>query len=385
MQTYSRSPVRFVRGEGAWLYTSDGARVLDAISGIGVTSLGHAHPELNAVLAEQAARIWLPGNGAIVDLQDQLAARLCALASMDGAFFCNSGAEATECAIKLARLHGHQRGLAEPLIVVASGAFHGRTLGCMAATDNPKITAGFGPLPAGFKRVDFGNVAALEQAVDDPQVVAVLLETIQGEGGVQLPPPGYLAALRELTAARGQLWLADEVQCGIAKTGAWFAYQHAGLIPDVVPVAKALANGLPVGACLARGVAATLFKPGQHGSTFGGGALACAVALAVLEIIERDQLRARAAVVGERIVSALRERLAGVRGVREIRGQGLMIGIELDRPAAALKAQCLDAGLWINITRDHVVRLLPPLILSDEQAQLLIETLTTQLIAFVRA
>jgi acetylornithine aminotransferase len=288
---------------------------------------------------------------------------------MEGAFFCNSGTEANEAAIKLARLHGARRGIEAPRVAVVDGAFHGRTLASLAATASAKAQAGFAPLPTGFDRVPFGDIPALEHLVTRSRdIAAVLVEPIQGEGGVRPAPDGYLESLRSLCDDQGILLMLDEIQCGMGRSGRWFAHQHAGIKPDVMTLAKALANGVPIGACLARGEAAELFAPGSHGSTFGGNPLACTAALAVLNAIEKEGLCERAAVLGERILGGLRSRLGALPQVREIRGIGLMIGIELDRPCAALVQTALSKRLLLNVTAETVVRLLPPLILTDEEA-----------------
>lgn len=375
LNTYARSNLSFIRGEGPYLFDTDGVRYFDAICGIGVTSLGHARPELNAVLTEQAHSLWLAGNGSVVLQQQALAEKLITLAQMDGVFFGNSGAEATECAFKLARLHGHARGIAEPKIVVMENAFHGRTLACLSATDSAKVQAGFGPLVEGFIRVPFNDIAALEALSAREDVAAVLLECIQGEGGIVPATVAYLHAVRKLCDAQNWLFIADEVQSGFCKTGSWFAYQHFGVLPDVVPIAKAIGNGYPIGACMARGAAAKLFKPGNHGSTFGGSPLACAVGLKVLELLESEQCNARATRQGQQLGEALREIVRGRDDVVAVRQIGLMIGVEFNRDMAWLKQHALNHQLLLNVTRERVMRLLPPLILSDAQLQELIDKL----------
>jgi acetylornithine/N-succinyldiaminopimelate aminotransferase len=375
LNTYARSPVSFVRGEGPWLIDADGRRYLDAITGIGVTSLGHAHPELIDALTTQAQTLWLAGNGSRVPEQAALADALCAKAQMDGAFFCNSGVEATECAFKLARLNGHARGIARPQIVVMQNAFHGRTLAGLSATDSVKVQAGYGPLVEGFLRVPFNNIAALEGLIERGDVAAVLLECVQGEGGIVPADRDYLHAVRALCDAHGWLLIADEVQSGFCKTGHWFAYQHFALKPDVVPLAKALGNGYPIGACLARGAAAKLFTPGAHGSTFGGSPLACAVALKVLELLEREDCCARAKRHGERLAQALRAITAQRTDVVAVRQVGLMIGVEFTEPQPTLKDRALAHGVLLNVTRERTLRMLPPLILSDAELDHLIQRL----------
>ena len=377
MSTYKRQPVTFVRGEGAWLWDTGGRRYLDALSGVAVCGLGHAHPAVQSALCAQAGRLVHTSNIYGIALQEQLGEALCKLADMERAFFCNSGAEANEAAIKLARLHGHAKGVAVPKVAVMEGSFHGRTLATLTATGNRKIQAGFEPLLDGFVRAPYGDLAALEAiAAGDPDVVAVLVEPIQGEGGINVPPAGYLSALRTLCDARGWLLMVDEIQTGMGRTGRLFACQHEEVLPDVMTLAKGLGNGVPIGACLARGAAAELFGPGSHGSTFGGNPLACSAALAVLDVLSAEGLPARAAALGGDLVTLFHNRLQDVSGVIAVRGRGLMIGIELDRPCADLVGQALADGLLINVTADTVVRLLPPLVFTDEQAQLLVDTLT---------
>ncbi len=373
MTTYARLPVGFVRGEGAWLWDEQGRQYLDAISGVAVCALGHAHPAVARALCEQASALIHTSNWYRIPLQETLAARLCRLAGMDKAFFCNSGAEANETAIKLARLYGHKRKILHPTLIVTEGSFHGRTLATLTATGNRKIKAGFEPLVQGFNRVPFGDLEAVRQVAErNKEVVGVLVEPIQGEGGVNIPPPGYLKGLREICDERGWLLILDEIQTGLGRTGRMFACEHEGVVPDVLTVAKALGNGVPIGACLARGEAAEVFGPGNHGSTFGGNPLACRAALAVLETLERERLPERAAVLGERLLGGLRAALSNTPGVKAIRGLGLMLAIELERPCKDLMSRALERGLLINVTAESVVRLLPPLVLSDAQAELLV-------------
>lgn len=382
MNTYSRLPVALVRGEGAWVWDTQGRRYLDALSGIAVNTLGHAHPRLVAALSEQIGQLIHTSNLYQIPLQEQLADRLCDIASMDAAFFCNSGLEANEAAIKLARLYGHHRGIERPEIVVFERAFHGRSLATLSATGNPKVQKGFEPLVEGFVRIALNDVAALQQVAQTrPNVVAVFLEAIQGEGGIQPAHADFLRAARQVCDAHGWLLMIDEVQCGTGRTGKWFAHQWAGIKPDVVAMAKGLASGVPIGAILARGEAARTFGPGQHGTTFGGNPLACRAALETLAVIEDEALLANAQQVGDRLLAGLRERLGGVPGVVEVRGQGLMIGVELDRPCSALVTQMLDRGVLINVTQERVIRLLPPLIFSAEQA----DELLTQLVPAVES
>jgi acetylornithine aminotransferase len=376
MSTYKRQPVTFERGAGAWLWDTAGRRYLDALSGIAVCGLGHAHPAVQAALCEQAGRLVHTSNVYGIALQEQLGERLVLLSGMERVFFCNSGAEANEAAIKLARLHGHAKGIAVPKVAVMEGSFHGRTMATLTATGNRKIQAGFEPLVEGFVRLPYGDAAALEAlAAGEPDLVAVLVEPIQGEGGINVPPAGYLPELRALCDRHGWLLMLDEIQTGMGRTGTLFACQHDEVLPDVMTLAKGLGNGVPIGACLARGAAAELFGPGSHGSTFGGNPLACSAALAVLDVLTASDLPARAAALGEDLMTLFRERLADAPGVVEVRGKGLMIGIELDRPCGDLVGQALAAGLLVNVTADKVIRLLPPLVLEDEQAQLLVDSL----------
>ncbi len=386
MNTYARLPVAFTHGQGPWLYDGQGRRYLDALAGIAVNTLGHAHPDLVRALSEQVARLIHVSNLYRIPEQERLSDRLAELSGMDEVFFCNSGCEANEAAIKLARFYGHQKGIEQPAIIVMERAFHGRTLATLSATGNRKTQAGFEPLVAGFVRVPFDDLAAVEAvAQHNANVVAVLIEPIQGEGGINIAHDEYLQGLRRICSARGWLLMVDEVQCGLARTGKWFAHQHAGIVADVMTLAKGLASGVPIGACLAAGPAAGLFKPGSHGSTFGGNPLACVAALTTLDVIERDGLMARALALGERIRSDLAKRLEGVAGVADIRGDGLMIGIELDRPCGELVQRALDAGLLLNVTADRVVRLLPALIFTAAEADELAATLSRLIREFLGA
>lgn len=382
MSTYSRLPVSFERGEGAWLWDSSGKKYLDAISGVAVCGLGHAHPAVAEAVCRQARTLIHTSNLYGIAKQQQLAERLTRLAGMDRAFFCNSGAEANEAAIKLARLWGHKKGVNVPTVVVAEGSFHGRTLATLSATGNRKVQAGFEPLVRGFLRVAYNDLDALHNiARNSAEAVAVLLEPVQGEGGVNIPNDDYLAGVRALCDQHGWLMMLDEVQTGMGRTGRWFGYQHSGIVPDVITLAKGLANGVPIGACLARGEAADIFKPGNHASTFGGNPLACSAALAVIDTIESDRLVERAAHLSTRIAGRLRERFEGNKAVNALRARGLMIGIELDRPCGELVGMALQRGLLINVTAERVVRLLPPLILSDAEADQLVEGVAELVIA----
>ena len=373
MNTYARQPVAFVRGEGAYLWDEAGKRYLDAVAGVAVNGLGHAHPRLVKAIADQAAALIHSSNLYRVLRQEELADRLCALSGMDRAFFCNSGCEANEAAIKLARLYGHNKGIEVPTIIVMEKAFHGRTMATLTATGSRKIQAGFEPLLTGFARVPFNDLDAIRHVAEhNKSVVAVLLEVVQGEGGINVLPSEYLAELRRICDAHGWLLMLDEVQTGVGRTGTWFGFQHSGVMPDVVALAKGLGSGVPIGACLARGAAADVFQPGNHGSTFGGNPLACAAALATLDAIEEEKLIDNARVRGEDIRSGLRQALAGVRGVVDIRGEGMMIGIELDRPCGELVGVARDAGVLINVTADTVIRLVPPLIYGAAEVDALV-------------
>lgn len=369
MRAYARQPVSFVRGSGARLWDEQGVEYLDAIAGVAVTSLGHAHPEIAAVIAEQAGLLLHTSNVFRIDWQERLGERLCALTDMQKAFFCNSGAEANETALKLARLHGHRKQLTQPQILVMQNGFHGRSFATLAATGNPANQRGFEPLMPGFLRVPYNDIDAVRRmAEQSPNIVAVLIEPVQGEGGIRVASADYLRELRTLCDQYDWLLMLDEIQAGMGRTGAWFGYQHAGIAPDVLTLAKALGNGFPIGACLARGQAADLFSPGQHGSTFGGNPLACRVACSVLDIMARDNLPARAAVLGDRLLAGLQQALGDHPDVIAIRGQGLMAGIELNRPCQELVVRALaEQRLLITVTRDTIIRLLPPLICDEAQ------------------
>ncbi len=370
MHTYARLPVTFTRGEGSWLYDQAGRKYLDGLSGIAVCALGHAHPAVTRAVCEQAGKLVHTSNLYGIEQQQVLGERLTTLAGMDRVFFANSGAEANEAAIKLARLWGHRKGIDNPVIVVMENSFHGRTMATLTATGNRKVQAGFEPLVHGFARVPYGDLEALQTAARNlKDIVAVLVEPVQGEGGVHIPPDDYLPGIRALCDEQGWLMMLDEIQTGMGRTGRPFAFQRYELIPDVITLAKALGNGVPIGACLARGDAAELFGPGSHGSTFGGNPLACAAALAVLEVMEKERLWERAASLGERMLTGFRERLGSLEGVVDIRGQGLMIGIELERSCGELVNRALEQGLLINVTAERVLRLLPPLVLNDEEAE----------------
>lgn len=373
MNTYGRQPIAFSHGDGVWLFDEAGNKYLDALAGIAVSTLGHNHPALVEAISHQAATLIHTSNLYRIPLQERLADRLAGCSGMDEVFFANTGCEANEAAIKLARLYGHRKGVEKPAVVVMEQSFHGRTLATLSATGNRKVQVGFEPLVSGFVRVPFNDLDALEKvAANCPSVVAVLFEPIQGEGGIHIADAGYMRAVRAVCDRRDWLMMLDEVQCGVARTGKWFGFQHSGIMPDVMTLAKGLGSGVPIGACLAAGRAAGTFQPGNHGSTFGGNPLACAAALATLDAIDGDGLMPRAESVGERIRGGFAAALDGVAGIRAIRGKGLMIGIELDRACGPLVERARDAGVLINVTAERVIRLLPPLIFTDTDAEELV-------------
>lgn len=369
MSAYGRLPVSMTRGDGVHLWDDQGREYLDALSGIAVCGLGHANKAMATALSDQVSSLLHISNLYREPTQEALGERLCKVAGMDKAFFCNSGAEANEACIKIARLHGHAKNIQTPTIVVTDTAFHGRTLATIAATGNEKIQAGFGPLTPGFVVVPYNDVDAIKALISQrDDIVAVMLEPVQGEGGINVPADDYLDSLRVLCDQHDLLLILDEIQSGMGRTGKWFAHQHTNSQPDVMAVAKALGNGVPIGACLARGKAASLIQPGSHGTTFGGNPLASRAGLTVIEEIEKHDLVNRAAFLGDRIQTGLTNRLHNRKGVVEVRGKGLMIGIELDRACGELVQHALDAGLLINVAAGNVVRLLPPLVLSDDEA-----------------
>lgn len=381
--TYSRLPVAFTHGKGVWLWDAEGRRYLDGLAGIGVSCLGHGHPKLVAAISEQAARVIHTSNIYEVPQQEALAERICAISGMTEILFGNSGAEANEAAIKLARYYGHKKGNEMPHIITMESSWHGRTLGTLAATDSEKARKGFGPLPEGFIKVAYNNLQAIKDAGDkESRVVAVLLEVLQGEGGIRPSDIAYLKDLRKLCDERGWLLMIDEVQSGIGRTGKWLAHQWADILPDVVVFAKGLGGGVPIGAIGARGPAANVLGPGSHGTTFGGGPLVCAAGLAVFGAMEEEKLLENAATVGAHLKASLEQELKGTSGVIEVRGQGLMLGIELEKPCGELVMRALDAGLLINVTRDRVVRLLPPLILTKNEADQIVSILVPLIKAF---
>ncbi len=383
MSNYARLPVTFVKGEGAWLWDTQGTRYLDAIAGIAVCGLGHAHPAITTAICQQAQQLLHTSNLYGIAHQQALADALIRITNLDRAFFCNSGAEANEAAIKIARLYGHSRGIDLPTIIVTEGSFHGRTLATLTATGNPKMQAGFAPLMPGFIRVPYNDIESIAQLAEQhSEIVAILVEPVTGEGGIVIPDPDYLVNLRTLCDRHQWLLILDEIQTGMGRTGQWFAYQETGILPDVLSLAKGLGNGVPIGACLARGPAAAIFQPGHHGSTFGGNPLVCRVALAVIQTIEQENLLPRVQALSQRFYDGFSKALASISGVRKIRVKGLMIGIELDRPGYPLMSKALEHRLLINVTAERVVRLLPPLIISDAQADEIITTVSQLLREF---
>ncbi|NNM58840.1 MAG: aspartate aminotransferase family protein [Legionellales bacterium] len=378
MTTYNPLPVSFVRGEGVWLFDAEGTAYLDALGGIAVCALGHAHPAVTQAITEQASALLHTSNLFTIDNQIALANKLCSIAKMERAFFCNSGAEANEAAIKLSRLHARNREIDNPQIIVMEHSFHGRTMATLSATASKKVQAGYAPLVPGFIRVPYNDAAAVDTIMaNNVNVVAILVEPISGEGGVVVPDDDYLDALRELCDRFNCLLMIDEVQTGMGRTGKFFAYEHQPhLLPDVVTVAKALGNGVPIGACLARGEAAKLFQPGSHGSTFGGNPFCTHVSLAVIETLEKENLVSRAGEAGRLLMELLHSRLDNNPHVKEIRGRGLMIGIELDKPCRDILNIGLKNGLLFGVTADSVIRLLPPYIMTDEQLHLIADKLT---------
>ena len=384
MNTYARLPVAFSHGDGSWVTDTEGKIYLDALSGIAVNTLGHNHPELVAAIAAQAGRLLHSSNLYQMPLQESLADRLCLISGMSEVFFCNSGCEANEAAIKLARFYGNKKGVVNPTIIVMEKSFHGRTMATLSATGNYKIQAGFEPLVSGFVRVPYNDLEAIrEVAKHNASIVAVMYEAVQGEGGIHMADLDYQRGVRQLCDENGWLMICDEVQCGIGRTGPWFGFQHAGIVPDVATLAKGLAGGVPVGACLASGKAAGLFGPGNHGTTFGGNQLAMTAALTTLDVVEKEGLRENAVRIGQLIRDELKVALADLPGVVGIRGNGLMIGIELDRPCGPIVVKGLEAGVLINVTADNVVRLLPALIFNEDDARELVVRLAKLIRTFL--
>jgi acetylornithine aminotransferase len=380
MNTYARQPVAFVRGEGVWLWDESGKKYLDALAGIAVNTLGYGHPKLTQALAERlASGVLHTSNLWRIPMQEAAADRLAEITGLDEVFFCNSGLEANEAAIKVARKYGHERGIAEPAIIVMEKAFHGRSLATLSATGSRKVQAGFEPLVSGFVRVPLNDLDAVRQVAEhNRNVAAVMVEPIQGEGGINVSRMEYLRGLKEICERNQWLFISDEVQCGLGRTGKWFVYQHAGFLPDVVPLAKGLGSGVPVGACIVGGRAKGVFKPGNHGSTFGGNPLAMTAVVTTIDTIKEEGLLANASRVGELIRSGFRD----LEGITEVRGMGLMIGVETAQPCGELVRQALDEGLVINVTADNVVRMLPPLVMNEAEAREVLNRLVPLLKAF---
>ncbi len=385
MPTYGRLDVAFARGKGAWLTDINDKQYLDALSGIAVCNLGHCHPAVTRAIQHQAETLVHTSNMYHIPLQNQLADKLTQLSGMEQAFFCNSGAEANEAAIKIARKYGHSKGIEKPVIIVMDGSFHGRTMATLTATGNAKVQVGFDPLLPGFVRVPYNDLDALRMAIGHwPEAVAVMVEPVQGEGGVKVPDSDFLAGVRAICTQRKLLMMLDEVQTGVGRTGQWFAFQHnEDLIPDVMTLAKGLGNGVPVGACLVAGQAVGVFQAGNHGSTFGGNPLACSAALAVLETIEKDELLNHVQGLSQQMLQSFKDKLAGHEGVKDVRGLGFMFGIELNMPCAPLVKQALAEGLLINVTAESVIRLLPPMIINAEEAELIVDKVCKLVLDFL--
>ena len=384
MSSYGRLPVTVSHGDGIWLWDTDGKRYLDGHGGIAVCALGHSNAPLAAAISEQASQLLHCSNYYNIPVQEELGTRLCEIAAMDKVFFCNSGAEANEACIKVARLHGHQNGIENPAIIVMENSFHGRTMATLTATGNRKIQSGFEPLIQGFVRAPFSDVDALERIAENHRnIVGVMFEPIQGEGGVNTAQQGYLTAVREICDRNNWLMMVDEVQTGMGRTGKWFAHQHESIKPDVMAVAKALGNGVPIGACLASGAAAQLIQPGSHGTTFGGNPLSCRAGLTVIQQMNDNDLVARAGALGNSIMEKLKTNFQNTPGVVSIRGKGLMIGIELTEPCGAIASMAVENGLLLTVTADRVVRILPPYIMSDEEADMLVDKLSSVIKQFL--
>lgn len=383
MNTYARLPVTFTRGEGSWLWDENDKAYLDALTGIAVCGLGHANPAVAEAVNRQMKTLVHTSNLYGIANQQQLGDRLAELSGMDRVFFANSGAEANEAAIKLARLQGHRKGIQNPVIAVMENSFHGRTLATLSATGNRKVHAGFEPLVQGFARFPFGDIEALRQATANTSIAAVMLEPVQGESGIRIPPRGYLKAVRQLCDEQGWLMILDEIQTGMGRSGSMFAFQQESIMPDVMTLAKGLGNGVPIGACLAAGDAAELFAPGNHGSTFGGNPVACAAGLAVIKEITGRQLTARASELGRRIREKLQQEIGAEPGIREIRGLGLLLAVELENNCSELVKLALEDGLLINVCSGNIIRLLPPLTMSDDEADRLVDQLAGLLFEFL--
>ena len=387
MPTYGRLDIAFTEGKGAWLRDAENNKYLDALSGIAVCNLGHAHPAVAEAIADQAARLVHTSNIYQIPLQIELADKLANISGMEQVFFCNSGAEANEAAIKLARKYGHDRGIDKPVVIVMDGSFHGRTMATLTATGNPKVHAGFEPLVSGFVRVPYNDLDALRMAISHwPEAVAVMLEPIQGEGGVKIPDEDYLASVRDLCTQRQLLMMLDEVQTGIGRTGSWFAFQQTEhLLPDVMMLAKGLGNGMPIGACLVAGPAVGVLQAGNHGSTFGGNPLACRAALTVLDTIESESIMDNVKSLSAKIIAGFNDTLAEQEGVKSIRAKGFMFGIELNVPCGPLVQKALEQGILINVTAESVIRLLPPLVISDDEANEIVKKVSDLVIEFLNS
>ncbi len=383
MSSYQQLPVAFERGSGVWLTDQNGQQYLDALSGIGVCVLGHAHPEIEKAIADQAGKLLHTSNLYHIPLQEALAERLTSLAGMEKVFFANSGAEANEVAIKIARLFGHQQGIDHPVVITATGSFHGRTMATLSATGNSKVQQGFEPLVEKFVHVPYNDTEVLS-SITDANIVAVMLEPIQGEGGVVIPDEGYLKTVRDICDQNNWLLILDEIQTGMCRTGEWFAFQHEKITPDVMTLAKALGNGVPIGACLAKGTAADLIRPGSHGSTFGGNPLASRAALAVIDVLSKQKLHMKAAKLGAEMLARFKSELSEIEGVVSVRGKGLMLAIELDRECAQLVKMALQEHLLINVASENVIRILPPLIIDDDTAQQVVEKVVRIVKAFLK-
>lgn len=384
MKTYGRKEISFVRGEGIWLFDSNGKKYLDALCGIAVTGLGHCHPSVVEAVSEQSKTLMHASNLYNIPEQEKLATELAKISQMDAMFFCNSGAEANEVAIKLARLYGHKRGTEKPNIIVMEQSFHGRTMATLSATGNRKVQAGFEPLLGGFSRVPFDDIDAVRAVGENnPDTVAILVEPVQGEGGIRIPRPTYLEELRDVCVKNNWLLMVDEVQSGMGRTGSWFAHQQTGIIPDVMTLAKGLGNGIPIGACLAKGEAAEILTPGTHGSTFGGNPVASRAALATIQAIAKESLLENAKRQGDLITKRLKEAFDGNSSVVNIRNKGLMIGVELNESCGQIVDLALESGLLLNVTADKVVRLLPPLILTDNDSEVMAGMVATVIKKFL--
>ncbi len=380
MDNYNPLPVEFDKGIGSWLIDMRGERYLDALSGIAVCGLGHSHPSISKVIAEQSANLIHTSNIYRIPLQEKLAEKLVGHSGMDNVFFCNSGAEANEAAIKLARLHAHEQKITNPVILVMHNSFHGRTMATISATGSPKAHQGFEPLLSGFKHIAFNDIEALKSSVNTIEnIVAIMVEPIQGEGGIVIPNKNYLKTIRSICDKNNLLMIVDEVQTGMCRTGKWFAFQHEKILPDIMTIAKALGNGVPIGACLARGKSAKFFQAGSHGSTFGGNPLASSVALEVVNILETNKIDKHAAELGSYFLENFKKSLEGVRGVADIRGKGLMMAIELEKNCPDLAEKALNNKLLINVTSGNVIRLLPPLIMTKQEADQVVSILTDTL------